>query len=237
MDLKRQPMRTGILANSLPAVLKIYDELKTVPGCETFIILCRAPGESHGRTLIKHLARALLKRGGLKSLGLIFSRKVFWFQKPLDHPQTLARLKKLKLDVGLHKAGVIYREPTINAFRLGILNPHIGILPRYRGRNVMEWSLIEGRPVGITVFFIDSRIDTGKRIVLSEEVDISDCRSKMEARQHLFNLDAVFFRRALELLLSPRFEYQLNDEQQGRRYYVMSRLFQGVVEKLIEAKS
>jgi Formyl transferase len=237
MDWKRQLMRTGILANSLPGALKIYDELKTVPGCETFILLCRAPGETGGRSLGKHLARFCFKRGRLKSLGLISSRKVFLFQKPLDHPQTLARLKQLELDVGLHKTGVIYREPTINAFRLGILNPHIGILPRYRGRNVMEWALIEGAPVGITVFFIDTGIDTGKRIVLSEEVDISHCRSVKEAKQHLFNLDALFFRRALELLLSPSFEHQFNDEQQGRRYYVMSRLFQGVVEKLIEAKS
>jgi methionyl-tRNA formyltransferase len=237
MDLKRQPMRTAILANSLPRALKIYDELKTVPGCETFILLCRAREESRGRSFIKHLARAVLKRRRLATLGLVFGRKVFLFQKPLDHPATIARLKKLKLDVGLHKSGVIYREPTINAFRLGILNPHIGILPGYRGRNVMEWALIEGGPVGITVFFIDTGIDTGERIVLREEVDISHCRSKTEAKQYLFNLDAVFFRRALELLLSPRFEYQLNDEKQGRRYYVMSRLFQGVVEKLIEAKS
>lgn len=237
MDLKRQLMRTAILANSLPHALKIYDEVKSVPGCETFILLFRAPEESRGRNLSKHLARFLFKSGRLASLGLIFSRKVFHFQKPLDHKQTLARLKKLELDVGLHKLGVIYREPAINAFRLGILNPHIGILPRYRGRNVMEWALIEGGPVGITVFFIDTGIDTGERIVLREEVDVSGCRSIEEAKQHLFNLDAVFFRRALELLRSSNFEYQLNDKRQGRRYYVMSRLFQGVVEKMIEAKS
>lgn len=229
-------MRTGILANSLPAALKIYDEVKTVPDCDTFILLCPAPGESRGRGLLKHLARVLLKRGSLKSLCLVFSRKVFLFQKPLDHRETLERLKALQLDVGLHKAGAIYREATINCFRLGILNPHIGILPAYRGRNVMEWALIEGRPVGITVFFIDSGIDTGSRIVLREEVDISGYNSIKKAKQHLFALDAVFFRRSLELLRSHDFQYKLNDGS-GRRYYVMSRLFESVVEKLIKAKS
>jgi methionyl-tRNA formyltransferase len=229
-------MRTGILANSLSAALKIYDELKTIPDCETFILLCPTPGESRGRGLFKHFARVLIKRGGLKSLRLVLGRKVFLFQEPLDHSHTLERLKTLNLDVGLHKAGVIYREPTINCFRLGILNPHIGILPLYRGRNVMEWALIEGGPIGITVFFIDSGIDTGKRILLTEEIDISHCRSIEEAKQHLFDLDASFFRRALELLRSHDFQYKLNDGS-GRRYYVMSRLFQGVVEKLIEAKS
>jgi len=229
-------MRTAILANSLPAALKVYDELKAVPDCETFIILCPTGKESRGRNLIKHLARLFLKRGGLKSLGLVLSRKVFLLRKPLDHAETLLRLKALKLDVGLHKAGVIYREATISCFRLGILNPHIGVLPAYRGRNVMEWALLEGGAVGITVFFIDAGIDTGERIILREEVDISPCRSLAQAKQHLFNLDAVYFRRALELLRSPDFEYKLNDKS-GRRYYVMSRLFQGVVEKLIEAKS
>jgi methionyl-tRNA formyltransferase len=228
-------MRTGILANSLPAALKIYEELKALPDCETFILLCPAQGESRGRGRFKHLARIFLKRGGLKSLRLVSSHKVFLFEKPLDHPETLARLKALKLDVGLHKAGAIYREATINCFRLGILNPHIGILPFYRGRNVMEWALLEGGAVGITVFFIDSGIDTGERIILSEEIDISDCRSIKEAKQFLFDLDALYFRRALDLLRSENFEHKLNDRRQGRRYYVMSRLFQGVVEKLLEA--
>ena len=172
----------------------------------------------------------------MKSLRLVFSRKVRLFRKPLDHADTLAKLKRLRLDVGLHKAGVIYRDATINSFRLGILNPHIGILPGYRGRNVMEWSLLEDAPVGITVFFIDAGIDTGKRIVLREEVDISHCRSIEEAKQYLFDQDALYFRRALEQLRLPDFQYQSNDGS-GRRYYVMSKLFRGVVEKLFEAKS
>jgi Formyl transferase len=226
-------MRAGILANSLPAALRVYDEAAAVPSCEPFIILCPVSEESGGRALVGHLARLFLKPGGRKSLRLIFSRRVFLFQKPLDHPRSLARLKQLNLDVGLHKAGIIYREQTIKAFRLGILNPHIGMLPAFRGRNVMEWALIQGEPVGITVFFIDSGIDTGRQIVLREEVDISHCESIEEAKQYLFDLDSVFFRRALELLRSSDFEYDLNDGS-GRRYYVMSKLFRGVVEKLIE---
>ncbi|HEV7844180.1 MAG TPA: formyltransferase family protein, partial [Pyrinomonadaceae bacterium] len=156
-------MRAGILAHSLPAALSIYDELSSLPDCRAYVLLCRMPGESRLRSLAKNLARLLLEPGRLRSLRLIFSRRVLLFRERLDHPRTLKRLEKLKLDVGLHKAGVIYREATINAFRLGILNPHIGILPRYRGRSVMEWALLEGGPIGITVFFIDTGIDTGER--------------------------------------------------------------------------
>jgi methionyl-tRNA formyltransferase len=226
-------MRIGILANSLPAALEIYDELQSLPDCAPFILLCPTNDESHTRTRFQHLARLFLKPDRAKSLRLIFARKVFLFMKPLDHGDTLARLSKLKLDVGLHKAGVIYRAPTINAFRLGILNPHIGILPEFRGRAVMEWSLLQAAPAGITVFFIDSGIDTGERIVLSEVVDISHCRSIGEAKSYLFGLDAVFFRRALELLCDEKFSFKLNDGS-GHRYYVMSKLFQEVVEELLK---
>jgi methionyl-tRNA formyltransferase len=229
-------MRAGILANSLPAALRVYDEVKAVEGCEPFVLLCPAAGESPARTLARHLARLFLRRGRLKSLPLVLGRKVLIFQHPLDHPQSIARLKELKLDVGLHKAGVIYRDATIKAFRLGILNPHIGLLPEFRGRNVMEWSLILGQPVGVTVFFIDSGIDTGREIVLREEVDTSHCASIEEAKKYLFGLDAGYFRRALELLRSENPKYEVNDGS-GRRYFVMSKLFRGVVQKIIEGES
>lgn len=227
-------MRIGILVNSLPAAVKILGELKAVRDCEALVLLC--PSSDGSRGLWKHAARFLLKRGRMTSLPAIMGRRVVRLRQALDHPETLARLKSLALDVGLHKSGDIYRDAAIKCFRLGILNPHIGILPRYRGRNVMEWAVLHGDPVGITVFFIDEGIDTGARIVLSEEVDISDCTSIQEAKQRLFDSDAVFFRRALELIDSEDFEYGVNDGS-GRRHYVMSKLFCGVVERQLAVGS
>src|SRR5918911_5392464 len=98
-------MRIAILANSLPQAAKIYDEIKAVPNCEPFIILCPAPTESPHLALAKHLARIFLKPGRLKSLRLIFTRRVFLFQRPLDDSGMLSRLKRLNLDIGLHKTG------------------------------------------------------------------------------------------------------------------------------------
>jgi methionyl-tRNA formyltransferase len=157
---------------------------------------------------------------------------LIFLRGPFHDPASVNTLKKLRLDVGLHNAGVIYRDATIDAFRLGILNHHIGILPAYRGRSVMEWSILQGDPVGITVFFIDTGIDTGARIVISEEVDISGCKSVNEAKEYLFNLDRVFFRKALMLLTDSKQSFQLNDGT-GPRYFVMSKLFQEVVDQLL----
>ena len=87
--------------------------------------------------------------------------------------------------------------------------------------------------MGITVFFIDTGIDTGSRVLISEEVDISGCRSVTEAKQYLFDLDRVFFPKALALLSDSKRTFRLNDGS-GRRYFVMSKLFQGVVDQLLQ---
>jgi methionyl-tRNA formyltransferase len=217
--------------------MRIYDELEAAPGLRLYVILCRAPNEARTRFLFKHLARWMTGRRRFTVLRLALAGRILLLQKPLDHPESLKTLSRLRLDIGLHKAGVIYREATIRAFRLGILNPHIGLLPRYRGRAVMEWSLLEGEPTGITLFFIDAGIDTGERIVLREEVDVSGSPSIQEAKTRLFNLDAPFFRRALELLRRDGFTYHLNDRSAGRRYYVMSKLFHEVTNKVLSIKA
>ena len=228
-------MRVGILANSYLAAFRIYDQLKDLPDYEFFIVLSPSPRRAPWLSVLANLARmtmSSLTTPGWQLSRLPFNRRVIFLLKPIDDADSVAQLKKLNLDVGLHKSGVIYRDNTIKAFSLGILNPHIGILPAYRGRNVMEWSLLNGDPVGVSVFFIDTGIDTGSRIVVSEEVDISKFKSIPKAKRHLFDLDAMFFRKALVSLSSENPVYGVNDGS-GRRHYVMSQLFQGVVQDLM----
>ena len=229
-------MRTGILAHSFSSAFAIYKAVRDVPGQEVFIIVSPPPHRSALTSHLANLARfvvASLK--GLDPVRLFASGRLIFLRGLLHDPASVDRLKKLKLDVGLHKTGVIYRDVTIKAFRLGILNHHIGILPGYRGRSVLEWSILQGDPVGVTVFFIDTGIDTGARILLSEEVDISNCRSVTEAKQYLFSLDKVFFPLALALLSDGDKAFQLNDGS-GPRHFVMSKLFTGVVEQLLQGK-
>jgi methionyl-tRNA formyltransferase len=224
-------LRTAILANTLPAALPIYEELARHGQSEVFVVLCPA---ADSNDLLKHAGRLVLKTGRSKSINLLRKRKLIILRRPLDHPRSLARLTRLAADVALHKTGNIYRESTINCFRLGILNAHIGLLPAYRGRSVAEWAVLEGQPVGISVFFIDTGIDTGKRIVLREEVDVSHCANLNAAKQYLFNLDALFYRQALELLASGEASFISNDES-GRRFFVMSNFFKEVAGKIFSA--
>ena len=232
-------MRIGILAHSFPSAFALHKAVAKIPGQEVFIILSPPPHRSAWTSYLANLARLVqtsLKGFDSKPFQLLLARRLVQLRRPLHHVQSVETLKKLNLDVGFHKAGVIYRDVTINAFRLGILNHHIGILPAYRGRSVMEWSILQGDPAGITVFFIDSGIDTGPRIVLSEHVDVSSYSSITAAKQYLFSLDSVFFPKALSLINNSAPTFQLNDGS-GKRYFVMSKLFEGVVEQLLKARN
>jgi len=68
----------------------------------------------------------------------------------------------------------IFRKEIINLTRIGIINCHAGKLPFYRGRNILNWVLInDEKEFGITVHFVDEGIDTGD-IILQETFPITD---------------------------------------------------------------
>lgn len=60
----------------------------------------------------------------------------------------------------------IFRKPIIELPWLNTINCHAGKLPFYRGRNILNWALINGEEeFGITVHFVDEGIDTGDIIL------------------------------------------------------------------------
>jgi len=68
----------------------------------------------------------------------------------------------------------IIRGPLLQVPPLGFINCHAGALPFYRGRNVVNWALINGeRRIGVTVHYVDLGIDTGD-IIEQDFVDIGD---------------------------------------------------------------
>ncbi len=56
----------------------------------------------------------------------------------------------------------------------GTFNVHAALLPQYRGAAPINWAIINGeRQTGVTTFFLDHDIDTG-RIIMSRPFDIPD---------------------------------------------------------------
>lgn len=230
-------MRVAVIASSLAAGVRIAKEIQSLPGTEVFVIACNARRRP---ALLRWTREALLLARSWRNWTLAIlwrlmqSRKLMVLRKALDDPGSTERLRSLQCDVGLHAANVIYRQPVISAFRLGILNAHIGILPGYRGRSVAEWSVLQGDRTGVTVFFIDSGIDTGARIVLREFIPANGAKSASQLKNHLFACDARLYRKALQALMTPAFQFEHNEVSRGHRYYVMSGLLTNVVNQILD---
>jgi hypothetical protein len=82
------------------------------------------------------------------------------------------------------------------------------------------------------VFFIDEGIDTGRQLVLEEEVPLPRCTSIASMKSFLFSRDAEMYRKTLAAILSRK-ALLTNDFEQGFRYYPMSQLLLNLVEQLV----
>jgi methionyl-tRNA formyltransferase len=172
-------------------------------------------------------------RGWIRAGRLLAAGRLRIMTRPLADPRTIAALRRLRADVGLHDMPVIYPRSVIDCFELGILNAHIGLLPKYRGRSVMEWSILNGDATGITTFFIDEGIDTGSRIVLRREVSVTGFADVQAAKDYLFSLAGEMYAKALEALQDPALMLIRQRVEEGTRWYVMSKLLTGVVDRVL----
>jgi len=60
----------------------------------------------------------------------------------------------------------IFKKTIINMPRLKTINCHAGKLPFYRGRNILNWALInDEKEFGVTIHYMDKGIDTGDIIL------------------------------------------------------------------------
>jgi methionyl-tRNA formyltransferase len=68
----------------------------------------------------------------------------------------------------------IFRSEILSKPKLGTINCHAGKLPFYRGRNILNWAIInDEKDFGITVHYVDEGIDTGD-IILQRTYPITD---------------------------------------------------------------
>jgi methionyl-tRNA formyltransferase len=68
----------------------------------------------------------------------------------------------------------IFKKDSLSLPRLGTINCHAGKLPFYRGRNILNWVLInDENEFGVTVHYVDEGIDTGD-IIKQDCFEIND---------------------------------------------------------------
>ncbi len=83
----------------------------------------------------------------------------------LKNPEFIAQLKALNADLQVVVAFRMLPEIVWSMPKYGTFNLHGSLLPQYRGAAPINWAVINGETeTGVTTFFIEKEIDTGKII-------------------------------------------------------------------------
>ncbi len=127
--------------------------------------------------------------------------------RSLKDPAVRRAFAALALDAAVVVAyGLILPPAVLAAPRLGCLNAHASLLPRWRGAAPIQRAILAGdRETGVTIMAVDEGLDTGP-IFLREAVPIEAETTAAELHDRLAELGARMIVDALEGLAAGRLE-------------------------------
>src|ERR1700680_30872 len=70
-------------------------------------------------------------------------------------------LSRLQPDILVLGGSRMLKPDVLTTARVAVLNAHPGLLPNYRGVDVIPQAILKGDPIGVTVHQVDSGVDTG----------------------------------------------------------------------------
>ncbi len=106
----------------------------------------------------------------------------------LKSEEFIAELKALNANLQVVVAFRMLPEVIWKMPALGTFNLHGSLLPQYRGAAPINWAVINGdAESGVTTFFINENIDTGK-IILQEKIKLSPTTTAGELHDQLMEL-------------------------------------------------
>lgn len=132
---------------------------------------------------------SVLQPSPVKKLALANGLPVLQPEKMKDEV-FLQQLRDYGADIQVVVAFRMLPEVVWSMPRFGTFNVHAALLPQYRGAAPINWAVINGETeTGVTTFFLDHDIDTG-RIILQHKMPIPDDADVEYVYDGLMNLGA-----------------------------------------------
>ena len=109
----------------------------------------------------------------------------------MKDPAFIKALASYKADLQVVVAFRMLPEMVWAMPRFGTFNVHAALLPQYRGAAPINWAIINGETkTGVTTFFLDHDIDTG-RIIMQREFPVPDDADAEYVYEGLMHLGAT----------------------------------------------
>lgn len=140
--------------------------------------------------------------------------KIYQPEKIKKNVQFIEEIRNLNPDVICVVAyGKILPKEILEIPRLGCINVHGSLLPKYRGAAPIQWAVLNGdKTTGITTMYMDEGMDTGD-MILKEEVEIGEDETTGELWQRLAKIGGTLLVKTLKEIekgTAPR-QKQSND--------------------------
>lgn len=109
----------------------------------------------------------------VKEFAISKDLKIYQPEKVRNNVEFIEKMRSLEPDVICVVAyGKILPQEILDIPRLGCINVHGSLLPKYRGAAPIQWAVLNGdKTTGITTMYMDVGMDTGD-MILKEEVEI-----------------------------------------------------------------
>lgn len=131
----------------------------------------------------------------------------------LKAPEFIRQLELLKPDLQVVVAFRMLPEAVWSLPRIGTINLHGSLLPKYRGAAPINWAIIEGeKETGVTTFFLQQEIDTGD-ILLQRRMDIGENETAGEVHDRMMALGAEVVLESVRLIESGNYSLQPQNQE------------------------
>ena len=122
-------------------------------------------------------------------------------EKIRNNTEFLDKIKELKPEVICVVAyGKILPQELLDIPKLGAINVHGSLLPKYRGAAPIQWAVLNGDKVtGITTMYMDAGMDTGD-MILKQEVEIGEDETTGELWEKLSKIGGKLLVETLALI-------------------------------------
>ena len=131
--------------------------------------------------------------------------------KNLKAPAFVEELKALKADLQIVVAFRMLPEVVWNMPRLGTINVHGSLLPKYRGAAPINWAVINGEAAsGVTTFLLQHEIDTGD-LLLQKSTPIGENETAGEVYNRLMHVGADALLETVQLIETGKYTTQAQD--------------------------
>ncbi len=142
----------------------------------------------------------------VKKIALDKGLEVFQPEK-INDEESIKRIKEFNPDIILVVAyGQILSNPILNIPKIGCINIHGSLLPKYRGAAPINRAVINGeKETGITFMFMKEKVDAGD-IIFQEKIDILPDETYGELYYRLSDLSARSLPKLLKKIKSGKIE-------------------------------